>query len=131
MGGTFLAATAKSSGGSSLLPILIIVALFGVLYVTMIRPNQNRRRQSMQMQNTIAPGTKIRTTAGMYGTVKSVEDQDVVVEVAPGVDVRMLRRAVMDVIQDGSFNGAAPAQEPPADEREPRAGDLDPQDRNI
>src|SRR5579864_2743488 len=82
MGHMILAATTKSSS-TNLLPILIIVVLFGVLYMTMIRPQRNRQRQAQQMQTTVTPGARIRTTAGMYGTVKSVEDQDVVVEVAP------------------------------------------------
>ena len=38
----------------------------------------------------------------MYGTVVSVEDQDVVLELAPGVEVRFLRRAIMDVVPDPS-----------------------------
>jgi preprotein translocase subunit YajC len=126
----FLAATTKSSS-TSLLPILIIVVLFGVLYMTMIRPQRNRQRQAQQMQSTVTPGARIRTTAGIYGTVKSVEDGDVVIEVAPGVNIRMLRRAVMDVVQDGGFNGAGPAQDPSADEkdsREPSDG-WNPQDQ--
>jgi preprotein translocase subunit YajC len=126
----YLAASTKSSS-SSLLPILIIVVLFGVLYMTMIRPQRNRQRQAQQMQRTVTPGARIRTTAGMYGTIKSIEDQDVVVEVAPGVNIRMLRRAVMDVVQDGGVNGAGPAQDPSVDERdfrEPSDG-WNPQDQ--
>lgn len=126
----FLAATTKSSS-TNLLPILIIVVLFGVLYMTMIRPQRNRQRQAQQMQSTVTPGARIRTTAGMYGTIKSVEDQDVVVEVAPGVNIRMLRRAVMDVVQDGGVNGAGPAQDPSVDEkgsREP-SDDWNPRDQ--
>ena len=123
-----LAASTKSSG-TNLLPILIIVVLFGVLYMTMIRPQRARRQQAQQMQNTVAPGSRIRTTAGIYGTVVSVEDPDVVVEVAPGVNIRMLRRAVMEVVQDGGVNGSGPAQEPPAGD--PRADDWNPRDRKI
>ena len=126
----YLAASTKSSS-TNLLPILIIVVLFGILYMTMIRPQRNRQRQAQQMQSTVTPGARIRTTAGMYGTIKSVEDQDVVVEVAPGVNIRMLRRAVMEVVQDGGVNGAGPAQETSADEkdsREPSDG-WNPQDQ--
>ena len=129
MGPHIVLAASTKSGSTNLLPILIIVVLFGVLYMTMIRPQRNRQRQAQQMQRTVEPGARIRTTAGMYGTIKSVEDQDVIVEVAPGVNIRMLRRAVMDVVQDGGFNGAGPAQKPPADEREPRADDWNPKDQ--
>jgi preprotein translocase subunit YajC len=126
----YLAASTKSSS-TNLLPILIIVVLFGVLYMTMIRPQRNRQRQAQQMQSTVTPGARIRTTAGMYGTIKSIEDQDVVVEVAPGVNIRMLRRAVMDVVQDGGVNGAGPAQDPSADEKDSRepSDDWNPRDQ--
>jgi preprotein translocase subunit YajC len=133
MGGMMMitAAAAKSSRSTSLLPILIIVVLFGILYMTMIRPQRNRQRQAQQMQSTVTPGARIRTTAGMYGTIKSIEDQDVVVEVAPGVNIRMLRRAVMDVVQDGGVNGAGPAQDPSVDEKDSRepSDDWNPQDQ--
>jgi preprotein translocase subunit YajC len=131
MGDMISAATTKSSGSTNLLPILIIVVLFGVLYMTMIRPQRNRQRQAQQMQSTVTPGARIRTTAGMYGTIKSIEDQDVVVEVAPGVNIRMLRRAVMDVVQDGGVNAAGPAQEPSVDEKDSRepSDEWNPQDQ--
>ena len=92
------------------------------------------------MQNTIVPGTRIRTTAGMYGTVTSLEDNDdVMVEFAPGVTIRMMRRAVVPVPQDaatGTGPVSDPSPEPPAestsdDEHESRSDDWNPQDRNI
>jgi hypothetical protein len=61
--------------------------------------------------------------------VVSIDDQDVVVEVAPGVNIRMLRKAVMNVVQDDG--GVPPTPEPPTDEHENRADDWNPQDRNI
>ena len=133
MGNIVLAATTKSSS-PNLLPILIIVVLFVLLYMTMIRPQRNRQRQAQQMQSTVMPGSRIRTTAGIYGTVKAVEDGDVVVEIAPGVDIRMLRRAVMEVVQDGTGTGmpdAAPMQdgaataETPADDSNPDGSHAD------
>jgi preprotein translocase subunit YajC len=78
--------------------------------MVMIRPQRNRQRQASQMQNTVVPGQRIRTTAGIYGTVISVDDTDVEVEVAPGVTIRMLRRAVMDVLGDESPMGSEPPQ---------------------
>ena len=45
------------------------------------------------------PGARVRTTAGMYATVVDVDGDDVILEVAPGVEVRYMKRAVMDVGQ--------------------------------
>src|SRR5215470_8600883 len=97
-----LAAAAKSSGGNPYLFPIIIVALFGLLYFVMIRPQRNRQRQAMQMQNEIVPGQRVRTTAGMYATVVSIEGDDVLLEVAAGVNVRYMRRAIMYVVPDST-----------------------------
>jgi preprotein translocase subunit YajC len=107
-----LAASGKSGGSSSLLLIGLVV-LFGILYFVMIRPQRRRQQQAQQTQRNIEPGARVRTTSGMYATVVSVEDQDVVLEVAPGVEARFLRRAIMDVIPDGTGPGYAESPEDP------------------
>ena len=122
MGNLILAAssTSKSSSGSYLFLVAIVV-LFGLLYFVTIRPQRNRQRAAQQTQREIVPGTRVRTTAGMYATVTSVEDQDVVLELAPGVEVRFLRRAIMDVVTDPSemqFEDQAPEHSETLDEAE-------------
>src|ERR1700728_3311403 len=94
------AAATKSSGfnPSTLILILIVVVAF---YLLMIRPQQRRKQQAQQQANTLAPGARVRTTAGMYATVVDVDGDDVVLEVAPGVEVRYMKRAVMDVVSPG------------------------------
>jgi preprotein translocase subunit YajC len=94
-------AASNSSGGSALtFPILIVLVFVG-FYFLMIRPQRRRQQRVMQQQQTLTPGARVRTTAGMYATVTEVDGDDVVLEVAPGVEVRYLRRAVMEVIQPG------------------------------
>src|SRR5258708_25807660 len=99
MGNVILAATSSTgkSAGSYLFLVAIVV-LFGLLYFVTIRPQRNRQRAAAQTQRTVEPGARVRTTAGMYATVISVEDQDVVLEIAPGVEARFLRRALMDLV---------------------------------
>ena len=101
---TYLAATAKSSSGNYTF-LLVIVVLFGLFYFVMIRPQRNRQRQAQQMQRQVMPGQQVRTTAGMYATVVSADDNDVVLEIAPGVQARFLRRAVMEVISEDDGTG--------------------------
>ncbi len=113
-----VAAAAQTSGGNPYLFPIIIVALFALLYFVMIRPQRNRQRAVQQAQSQIVPGQRVRTTAGMYATVVSLEDADVVLEIAPGVNVRYLRRAIMDVVpadagdigpSDAEMDGSGPA----------------------
>lgn len=121
MGNVILAASTSKSSGGSYIFLIAIVALFGLLYFVTIRPQRNRQRAAVQTQRDIVPGVRVRTTAGMYATVVAVEDQDVVLEVAPGVEVRFLRRAILDVVPDPSetgFSEPAPGQPGTLDEAE-------------
>lgn len=112
MGNLYLLAASNSKSGSSpltlLLPFILIIAVF---YFLLMRPQRNRQRRVQETQRAIGPGQRIRTTAGMYGTVVAVEDDDLILEIAPDVEVRVLRRAVMDVLpgnvyEDGSEDAA-------------------------
>lgn len=129
-----LAASHSKSSAGNYTFLLIIVLFGGFIYFVMFRPQRRRRQNAMQMQSGLVPGQRIRTTAGMYGTVSSVEDNDVVVEVAPGVNIRMLRRAVMEVVPDGAMgNGMAPSPGPSAGQTpddEVSAEDLDSRDHS-
>ncbi len=100
--GTMILAAPKS-GGSPAFTFIILAVLIGLFYVLIMRPQRNRQRKAMQTQSQVMPGQRIRTTAGMYGTVVSGDDRDVVIEIAPGVEVSMLRRAVMEVIPDDTM----------------------------
>ena len=93
-------AASKSSGSSLTFPILIVLVFVG-FYFLMIRPQRRRQQQVQQQQRTVQPGARVRTTAGMYATVTEVDGDDVVLEVAPGVEVRYLKRAIMEVIEPG------------------------------
>ena len=121
MGNIFLAAAPAKSSSNSFLPILIIAALFILLYFVMIRPQRNRQRQAVARQRAVEPGQRIRTTAGIYGTITAIMGDDVEVEIAPGVWIRMMRRAILDVVAveisdpadpaEHEANGAGPADE--------------------
>src|SRR5215475_15585904 len=93
-------AASKSSGSSLTFPILIVLVFVG-FYFLMIRPQRRRQQAVQQQQRTVAPGARVRTTAGMYATVVEVDGDDVVLEVAPGIEVRYMKRAIMDVVSPG------------------------------
>jgi preprotein translocase subunit YajC len=113
MGNVILAASTKSSGSSAYLLIGLVV-LFGRLYFVTIRPQRRRQQQAQQTQRDVVPGTRVRTTAGMYATVTAIEDGDVILEIAPGVEARFMRRAIMDVVPDDTgmeYSGPEDASE--------------------
>jgi preprotein translocase subunit YajC len=108
---------AQASGGGSFTPLLLIVLLFGVMYFLMIRPQQKRRREAQQMQSALSPGDQIVTIGGLHGTVVSVDDDAVALEIAPGVNVKFARPAIARVVkQDTSAADDPPAEDPAPDE---------------
>ena len=90
----FLADTTSSSGGNSWLTFLPLIVIGAALYFVMIRPQNKRRREAMEMQNSIAAGDEVQTVGGLYGTVTSIDDESVTLEAAPGVELRFARLAV-------------------------------------
>ncbi len=96
-----VAATSNNKGSSSYTFLFLIVLVFVGMYFLMIRPQRRRQQMAQQNQRTLTPGAQVRTTAGMYATVSAVDGDDVILEVAPGVEVRYMRRAVMEVITPG------------------------------
>lgn len=93
----------------ALLPILLIGVVF---YLLIMRPARNRQKQQQQLLSALAPGTKIMTTAGIFGTVMSVDDDEITLEVAPGVVVRLVKAAVARVVEP-----TEPVDDRPLDDR--------------
>ena len=117
-------AATKSSGSALTFPILIVLVFVG-FYFLMIRPQRRRQQQAAQQQNTVAPGARVRTTAGMYATVTAVDGDDVVLEVAPGVEVRYLRRAIMEVIAPGEAEEPETVEDAEQDSYDDESADDD------
>jgi preprotein translocase subunit YajC len=78
----------------NLAPLLIIGVIF---YFLLIRPQQKRMKEQQAMLAAIAKGDTIVTTGGIIGKVKAVQDDELRVEIAPNVDVRIERYAVSTV----------------------------------
>jgi preprotein translocase subunit YajC len=78
-----------------LLPFAVIAAAFWLL---IIRPSSVRRKAQAALVASLAPGQRIMTTAGVFGTVVAIDADRVSVEVAPGVVIEMLAQAVAQVV---------------------------------
>ena len=112
MGNLILASTEAASKGSSsgsTTFLLVIVVLIVGMWFLLIRPQRARQRKAMEQQRGVEPGQRVRTTAGMYATVVDVDGDDVILEVAPGVHTRYIKRAIAEVLPDGA--GDVPAGE--------------------
>jgi preprotein translocase subunit YajC len=71
-----------------------------LLWALLIRPQRNRQRQQNDLLSTVEPGDEILTVGGLYGIVQEIdEEDDLIVEVADAVHVRIARRAVAGVVK--------------------------------
>jgi preprotein translocase subunit YajC len=79
---------------------LLIVLVLGlvVMYVLMVRPQRQRQAEHQSMIEKLGVGEDVLTTGGMYGTVVREEGDDLVVEIAEGVQVHMTRRGIAAVL---------------------------------
>ena len=78
--------------------VIVMALLLVVMYVMMIRPQRQRQRDQQAMIEGAAVGDDVLTTGGIYGTVTRVEGDDVVVEIADGLEVHMTRRGIAAVL---------------------------------
>ena len=119
-------------GGSSGMLIIYVVAFIAIFYFMAIRPQQRQRRAHQALLSALKKGDRVVTAAGIYGTVKRVEESIVVVEIAKGVTVKISRRAVAEIIKDGAEARATAPEAPrrrgkgaPAEIDESTADDVD------
>jgi preprotein translocase subunit YajC len=80
---------------SSLIMIALMVVVF---YFLLIRPQRKRQQEQSQMQNNLATGTKVMTTTGLFATVVAIDADDVILEIAPGVETRWVKAAIGRVL---------------------------------
>lgn len=79
------------------LPMILIVVVF---YFLLIRPQQQRQKQHRQLISSVDKGDRIVTIGGLHGTVESVDDDTIRLEVSPGTIVTFSRQAVSKKLLD-------------------------------
>ena len=80
--------------------ILVLVALFGLMWLLLIRPQRRRTQAQVVMQDQLRAGDEIITAGGLHATVRSIEDDVLEIELAPNTMVRLDRRAVAAVVTE-------------------------------
>ena len=86
-----LAAQAGGANGGGMSMLIMMVALFAVMWLFMIRPQQKKQKEIQKFQNALTEGMSVVTGGGIYGTVKKVDIAAgiVEVEIAKGVTIRV------------------------------------------
>jgi preprotein translocase subunit YajC len=100
--------------------LVLILFLFVLMWLLVIRPQRRREAQQRALVNSLAPGQEVLTAGGLYGDVTEVGEDEVALEIAPGVVVRVALRAVATVIPPDAYeedeDDEEPAELSPAEE---------------
>lgn len=78
--------------------LLPLVAIAAVLWLLIIRPAFVRRKAQVALMASLEPGQQVMTTAGVFGTVVSIDGERISLQIAPGVVIDMLAVAVAKVM---------------------------------
>jgi preprotein translocase subunit YajC len=78
--------------------LIVMVLLLVVMWVLMIRPQRQRQREHQSMIDRAGVGDDILTSGGIYGTIVEADEDDLVVELAEGLNVHMTRRGIAAVL---------------------------------
>lgn len=89
---------------------LPLVLIFAVFYFLLIRPQQQRQKETKKMLSELKRGDKVVTGGGILGAVTKTKDNDIEVEIAENVRITVLRDTITAVVNPKPANDAKPAK---------------------
>jgi preprotein translocase subunit YajC len=96
-----------AAGGSSILSALMLPALLLVVfYFLLIRPQNKRAKDQKEMLSKVATGDEVATTGGILGKVVEVGEQFLTLEIASGVNIKLQKFQVAQVLPKGTVKSA-------------------------
>ena len=102
----FLQAPAAAPGGGSMMWILLI-AMFAIMYFFMIRPQNKKQKEIANFRKSLQVNQKVITAGGIHGVIKEINDNDIVLEIASNVKIRIDKNSIFAAAADANSNQAA------------------------
>ena len=96
------ATTAEGVQGAGWMNMVMLLLIFVIFYFFMIRPQTKRQKEIKKFQDSLENGKTVITQGGIYGRVREVKDNYVLVEIADGVKIRVNKNMVFDSPEDAS-----------------------------
>ena len=89
-------------GGGGYSGIFMIVAMVVIFYFFMIRPQNKKQKQIKEARSRLEKGSKVVTAGGVYGRITAVKETTFMVEIAPGVELKIEKNSVYPFVEDTS-----------------------------
>ena len=81
--------------GTSILPMIIfLVIIFGLFYFVMVRPQRRKQKEHETLVQELQKGDRVITAGGIYGTIDSISEDNIVIKVESGATIRVARGSV-------------------------------------
>ncbi|MEO5710442.1 MAG: preprotein translocase subunit YajC [Nocardioidaceae bacterium] len=106
------------------LPFVLIALVFWFLIV---RPQRRRQQDLASTQSSLAVGTEVMLGSGIFGTVASLDDETLRLELAPGTTIKVARQAVAKVLDSHADEHLDDLHDDDAHDTEPDSGPIDPE----
>ena len=101
----------------ALLPFVLIALVFWLL---LVRPQRRRQQQLAATRAALEVGSEVMLGSGIFGRVESLEDETILLELSPGVSVKVARQAIARVVDQEPDADVAPG-----DRRDEETRDVD------
>ena len=98
---------AGQAGGSSWSFWIMIIALFVIMYFFMIRPQNKKQKEIANFRKSLQVNQKVITAGGIHGVIKEINDNDIVLEIASNVKIRIDKNSIFAAAADANSNQAA------------------------
>lgn len=93
---------AAGSAGGGMSGIIMIVLMIVIFYFFMIRPQQKKQKELKRQREAMQTGDKVVTAGGIHGKVKEIKDSTIILEVAPGVSLKLDRGSVYPLVEENT-----------------------------
>ena len=89
-------------------PLIFLAAMAALIWFLLIRPQRQRQVAHRALMAELAPEDEVMTAGGVLGRVRRIADDHVLLEVAPGTEIRVAKQAVTAVMRNEEERGAEP-----------------------
>lgn len=86
-----------AGGGSSMSGLIMIVAMIAIFYFFMIRPQQKKQKEIKKAREAMKAGDRVVTAGGIHGKIKEVAETTMMIEIAPGTQIKVDKGSVYAV----------------------------------
>ncbi len=97
-----LQASAPAAGGFDWSGIFMIVVLLAIFYFMMVRPQQKKQKEIKNFREALKVGDNVITAGGIYGTIRTLKDTYVILEVDKGISIRVDKGSIYAAPEDAA-----------------------------